>query len=664
MNRIKVGVVLMARLIGVAMLLNACGQGQEQEGGKVELTVSIPAPTLVAVSKTAGQTTTFAVVSSAVPADTSTATNLPGSSLLSPTASTPSVQAQSGSAPTFPTIVALTAAALTASPEATPSPAPTIAGQTAIAPTITTGPTPQPQPVSAAWAKDGVCYQIFVRSFFDSNGDGKGDLAGLISKLDYINDGQPGSTGSLGANCIWLMPVSQSPSYHGYDVTDYLKVNPDYGTNDDFKQLIREAHKRGIYVITDLVLNHTSSQHPWFQQALGDPKSPYRDWYIFSPTDPGYSGLDNQRVWHKNPAGEGYYFAVFDASLPDLNLRNPAVTRELYEVARFWLQDMGVDGFRLDAIRYLIEDGRFQVDTPETKAWLRDFKKYYTSVKPAAFTIGEDYNTYSQALAGFYPDQLDDYFEFSLAKSLLDSATLDNASFVKAAGVAYQNWPFQRFGTFLTNHDQNRVMSVLGNNIEKMRMAALAYLTLPGLPFVYYGEEIGMLGSKPDELIRTPMQWSGGPGAGFTTGQPWQTPNENASRVNVQTQEADPTSLLNLYRYLIKLRRATPALSHGSFVPLTTSQPAAAAYLRRAPGQEVLVLLNMSGQVVNNLKINLESSNLPPGQYLITTTLFNHNVGNVQPAILVIEPDGSIKNYEPLPTLPARSGLIVTLKKQ
>ena len=652
----------MTRLIVLAMLLNACGQSQE--GGSPLPTGSAPPATTIAPAiTTTGQATTGAVTSSAAlitASGTSIAltTNFP-----SVTAPVSSAQFQTSSAPTFLTIVALTAGALTASPEATPTSVPTIAGRTAIPPTFTTGPTPQPQPVSATWAKDGVCYQVFVRSFFDSNGDGKGDLTGLISKLDYINDGQPGSTKSLGANCIWLMPVTQSPSYHGYDVTDYLKVNSDYGTNDDFKRLIQEAHKRGIYIITDLVLNHTSSQHPWFQQALSDPKSPYRDWYIFSQTDPGYLGLDNQRVWHKNPNGEGYYFAVFDASLPDLNLRNPAVTKQLYEVARFWLQDMGVDGFRLDAIRYLIEDGRFQVDTPETKAWLRDFKKFYTSVKPNSFTIGEDYNTFSLALAGYYPDQLDDYFEFSLAKSLLDSATLDNANFVKAAGDAYQNWPFQRFGTFLTNHDQNRVMSALGNNLEKMKMAAIAYMTLPGLPFVYYGEEIGMLGVKPDELIRTPMQWSGGPGAGFTTGQPWQAPNENVGQVNVQTQEADPASLLNLYRRLIKLRRATPALAQGTFVPLNAGQSAVAAYLRRTAGQEVLVLLNMSDQAVNGLKINLEASDLPPGQYAVAAILLNENGGSATPASLVVEAGGAIKNYEPLFTLPARSGLIVTLKK-
>ncbi len=205
------------------------------------------------------------------------------------------------------------------------------------------------------WWNDTIFYEVFVRSFYDSvpaagsGGDGIGDLNGLIQKLDYLNDGNPATTNDLGVSGIWLMPIMASPSYHGYDVSDYYKVNPDYGTNDDFKRLMQEAHKRGIYVIVDLVLNHTSSQHPWFIESR-DPNSAKRDWYVWSKDKPEGTG------WHETPSG--YYYGYFSDGMPDLNYKNPAVTEEMHKVTQFWLADMGADGFRLDAVKYLYEDGR------------------------------------------------------------------------------------------------------------------------------------------------------------------------------------------------------------------------------------------------------------------------------------------------------------------
>ena len=210
------------------------------------------------------------------------------------------------------------------------------------------------------WKRGAVCYEIFVRSFYDSDGDGVGDLNGLIQKLDYINDGDPDSQRDLGARCIWLMPVAQSPSYHGYDVTNYYRVERDYGTNEDFKRLVVEAHQRGIRVLVDLVLNHASSEHPFFKDALLNADSPYRDWFVWSATHPGVRNPWGGDNWHRSPVRDEYYYGIFWEGMPDLNYENPEVTEAMQEAARYWLEDMGVDGFRLDAIKHIVENGQMQ----------------------------------------------------------------------------------------------------------------------------------------------------------------------------------------------------------------------------------------------------------------------------------------------------------------
>src|SRR5687767_12780971 len=262
------------------------------------------------------------------------------------------------------------------------------------------------------WWNDRVFYEIFVRSFYDSDGDGIGDLQGVIEKLDYLNDGDPDTTDDLGVTGIWLMPVMEAPSYHGYDVTDYRKVDPDYGTNEDFRRLVNEAHERGIIVITDFVVNHTSTEHPWFQDSVQGGE--HADWYVWSDTDPGTRGPSGQVVWH--PADNGrYYYAVFWEGQPDLNLANPDVKAEIYDVARFWLEDMGADGFRIDGARHIIEDEASQVDTPETIAWLTDFREHVRSINPDALVVGEVW-TSSSTVARYVPEALDLGFEFTLAE--------------------------------------------------------------------------------------------------------------------------------------------------------------------------------------------------------------------------------------------------------
>lgn len=544
------------------------------------------------------------------------------------------------------------------------------ASATAGAPVAAASPTPistpaappSAAPLAAGWWDDAVCYEIFVRSFRDSNGDGVGDLNGVIEKLDYINDGQPSAPGQqprdLGATCIWLMPIMQSTSYHGYDVADYYTVDDEYGSNDDFKRLVDEAHKRGINVVLDLVLNHTSSEHPWFQSALTDPNSPYRDWYIWSPSDPGYRGPWGDVAWHKSPARDEYYYGVFVAGMPDLNYRNPAVTAEARKISAFWLNEMGADGFRLDAIKHLIEADRVQEDTVETHAWLRDYDAFLQQTAPDSFTIGEIFNASPVTLRPYYPDQLDTYFQFDIGAKLITAAATGQAKqFVGSVRVADSTLPFQRWAPFLTNHDQERVMTTLGDDVSKAKLAATALLTLPGLPFVYYGEEIGMLGTKPDPQIRTPMQWASA-ADGFTTGQPWAAFQPNSATVNVAAQDEEADSLLNLYRRLIHLHAEQPALGHGSFTALTSSDNKLAAFLRQSDDQAVLVVINFGKDALTDAQISIEQSTLAAGEYQLEPLL-----GDQPGASLTVADGGAIAAYTPLDQLAPRTGYIFKLSK-
>ena len=390
------------------------------------------------------------------------------------------------------------------------------------------------------WKRGGVCYEIFVRSFFDSDGDGIGDLNGLTQKLDHVNDGDPRSTRSLGAKCIWLMPVAASPSYHGYDVKNYYRVNPEYGTNADFKRMVAQAHRRGIKVLVDLVLNHASSEHPYFKAALRDTASPYRDWFRFSRTKPDVTGPWGQQVWHKSSVRDEYYYGIFTAEMPDLNYQNADVRAEAAKVARFWLTEMGVDGFRLDAVSYLIEEGGALSHTRGTHTVLRDFAADVRRTAPGAYTVGEVWDSTGTVLP-YYPDQLDGYFAFELSDALLESVRTGTAAKLLPPYMRMQQaMPATRWSPFLRNHDQTRTVTALGGDLVAARLAAELLFTLPGLPFVYYGEEIGMGGDKPDPRLRTPMHWGTGRAAGFTTGNAWEPLQPDSLRANVAAQERDP----------------------------------------------------------------------------------------------------------------------------
>lgn len=518
-------------------------------------------------------------------------------------------------------------------------------------------PTVTPPAEETFWWNDTVFYQVFVRSFYDDDGDGIGDLAGLIQKLDYLNDGDPTTTDDLGVTGIWLMPIMESPSYHGYDVVDYYTVEQDYGTNEDFRTLIAEAHARGIRVIVDMVLNHTSSSHPWFINASAGPEAEYRDWYVWSNENPGYVGPWGQKVWHRR--GGAYYYGIFWEGMPDLNYHNPQVTEAMYEVTRFWLEEMGADGFRLDAVRYLIEDGPRQASTPQTHAWLADFDDFTDRIDPEVLTVGEVWADTIEVAHYIVNDELDLCFEFSLADAIVESVTVNTSTaFRYRLKTVLKAYPPGQYATFLTNHDQNRVMTQVGRNPDKARLAATVLLTLPGVPFIYYGEEIGMTGQKPDEKIRTPMQWSAEENAGFTTGRPWQPVNDDYKTVNVATQSADPDSLLNRYRRLIHLRNNHVALRRGELVPLESTCRPVYGFLRHFEGESILVLLNFAAREQTGCTFSLPAGNLAPGDYLVRELLTD-----VEAVRLTVDASGGFSNYAPLETLAPREGYILLLSE-
>ena len=462
------------------------------------------------------------------------------------------------------------------------------------------------------WARGAVFYEVFVRSFQDSDGDGKGDLAGLVSRLDYLNDGKPETTTDLGVDALWLMPVFKSPSYHGYDTIDYEAINPDYGTNAGFQRLLEEAHRRGIRVIVDLVVNHSGSGHPWFVSSASSPSSPYRDWYVWNPTDPGWKQPwgGNTGTWHRS--GDAYYYGVFWGGMPDLNWRTPALREEMKRVAAFWLA-RGVDGFRLDATRYLVENGAGggQQDTPETHAALKELAAHVRRSKPDAFVVGENWAD-TAVIATYYGskdvrggDELPASFDFPLSDRILRAVTEGNGALVAGKLDEVQRaYPAGAIDApFLTNHDQVRLATQLGRNAGRLRNAAAILLTVPGAPFLYYGEELGMQNGTTggDESKRTPMPWDGTAGGGFTTGTPWFPYAPGRDNANVAAQVGDPSSLLSRYRSLIRVRKEAPALAKGDLVLLS---PAAGvspvlAFLRTTATETLLVVHNLSDTFVS-----------------------------------------------------------------
>ncbi len=469
------------------------------------------------------------------------------------------------------------------------------------------------------WWRGAVFYEIFVRSFADARrgplaGDGIGDFEGLVEHLDYLNDGRGAAGNSLGVTAVWLMPIQPSPSYHGYDVSDYFGVNPEFGDIELCRRFVSEAHRRGIRVIIDLVLNHASSEHPLFRAALtASAGTEERKMFRFSELPENIVGPWDQRAWHR--AGDAFYYGVFSPQMPDWNFREPAVTEHHRRVARFWLEEIGVDGFRLDAVRYFVETGEELQDTEETRQWLREFTEYCHAVKPESFVVGEDTARSPEIARVIRGGSLDSAFEFDLSRAIYEAIrertpgilmqALRRLDSLYAGDAAWS--------TFLTNHDQERVRTQLGDSEVLARFAAKIAFTLPGVQFFYYGDELGMRGAKPDPELRTPMPWtSETPNAGFAKAgvKPWHALNGDFATINVASESLGPDSMLALYRKLVRLNASSPAIREGKRIDVAASDRRVYAAMRSSADEVVLVVANFADEAVHACTLSAAMSPL------------------------------------------------------
>lgn len=502
-------------------------------------------------------------------------------------------------------------------------------------------------PTGYRWWQTGIIYQVYPLSFKDTTGDGKGDLSGIIEKLDYVE--------WLGVNAIWLSPIYPSPmADYGYDVADYTDIDPAFGALDDLDRLVAEAHRRDIHVILDLVPNHTSDQHRWFQESRSSRDNPKRDWYIWHDPGPD-SGPPNNwlsvfggSAWEWDVATEQYYYHAFLKEQPDLNWRNPDVAAAMFDVMRFWL-DRGVDGFRVDVIWHIIKDAKFRDNPPNPE---HDGEPHdYGALVPAYSTDQpevHDVVTMMRSVTEEYEDRLligEIYlpvgelvtyygaegaglhlpFNFMLVTHPWDAREIA-ASMNEYLGALPENgWP----NWVLGNHDKSRIASRVGP--QRARVAAMLLLTAWGTPTIYYGDEIGMQdveipaaelkdtgGHRPPwssrDPERTPMQWRAAPHAGFTTGTPWLPIADNYRTVNVDVEQKDPTSMLRFYRQLIDLRQAEPALVVGAFAPVP-ARGDILTYRRGSGASQFLIVLNFGGTEV---EFELEGSG---GELILSTHL-------------------------------------------
>lgn len=504
------------------------------------------------------------------------------------------------------------------------------------------------------WWEERVWYLLFVRSFYDSDGDGIGDIQGIIEKLDYLNDGDPTTTDDLGITGIWLLPIVEAESYHGYDAVDYRAIEEDYGTEEDFRQLIEEAHARGIAVIVDYVINHTSDAHPWFEASESrDPQ--YSDWYLWEDEAPGYRGPWGQAdVWYRSNVRNQWYYAVFWSGMPDLNHENSAVTAEINDIARFWLEDLDVDGFRLDAIRYVIEDdvdGRpILADSPANRAYLADFNTYVHEVNPGAFTVGEILVSSTSVISNYVEDgSVDAAFEFALRDAMLSAAQLGNKRNIeRQLANTLREFPSGTFATVTTNHDDPRLFSTIGEDEGVNRVVINLMMTLPGIPFIYYGEEIGMASDSTtgggDINYRRPMQWDSTEFGGFSTVTPWQSLDTNFADYTVAGQTDDPESLLSYYRDLIALRNSQPALQYGDTTLVESTYRAAWGYLRYTEDETLLLILNLDDRESNDYTFSIEESHLTG----VSSVDVLYSTTDITPNLPEINESGGFTGYVPI----------------
>jgi maltose alpha-D-glucosyltransferase/alpha-amylase len=487
------------------------------------------------------------------------------------------------------------------------------------------------------WYKDAIIYEVHVRAFQDSNGDGIGDFPGLTSRLDYIRD--------LGVTAIWLLPFFESPLRDdGYDVADYRTINPSYGTMDDFCHFLGEAHSRGLRVICDLVLNHTSDQHPWFQRARSAPLGhPWRDYYVWSNTGSEYHGTRvifqdfEASNWTWDPVAGQYFWHRFYHHQPDLNYENPEVQREMIEVADFWLR-LGIDGFRLDAVPYLFEaEGTTCADLPETHAFLRELRAHIDEEFTGRALLAEA-NGWPEDTARYFGhgDECQLAFDFPLMPRLFLAVSSEDITPIleilrRTPGIPESG----SWALFLRNHDEltlemvteeerlamwaayapeerarinlgikRRLGPLLKHNQQLMRMMFSLLFSFEGTPVIYYGDEIGMgddLSLDDRDSVRTPMQWDATTNAGFSSADPDElylplvsNPSFSYHSVNVKAQDNDDSQLLSWLRWAINHRQASPALRRGKFHLLDSSNRAVLTFLRESPEERCLVLANFA----------------------------------------------------------------------
>jgi len=500
---------------------------------------------------------------------------------------------------------------------------------------------PKVETILQRWWQKTTIYQIYPRSFLDSNQDGIGDLPGIISKLDYLKE--------LGFETLWISPFFCSPQMDwGYDVSDYYAIAPEYGNLADAERLIHEVHKRGMRILFDLVMNHSSDQHPWFQESRSSKENPKRDWYIWrdgygSKPPNNWQAMTGGSGWHYDEGTNQWYYATFLPFQPDLNFRNTEVRDEMFKVARYWL-DKGVDGFRLDIFHCLFKDEQFRdnpfsfkivtenqtagffqkwtytLNQPETIKYARELRSLVDSYSPDRMLIGELFGA-DETIKGYLGERLDG-LNLVFLWDLMDLEV--NANFLRRVVRNYETMypepytPVYLFG----NHDRKRLFSKIGKDNHKAKLIAMFQFTARGVPVTYYGEEIGMaevfipakdaqdpIGQRyqwvPKFLAkllnlylnrdgcRTPMQWDDSHNAGFCTegADPWLPVHEDYEEVNVKAESSDSESLLSTYRALLQLRKQNKVLQEGEML-LLDSAPQILAYLRQVGQDQVLVLLN------------------------------------------------------------------------
>jgi len=488
------------------------------------------------------------------------------------------------------------------------------------------------------WYKDAVIYQVHVRAFYDSSGDGNGDFRGLAQKLDYLQD--------LGINAIWLMPFFPSPLRDdGYDISDYRSVNPTYGTLDDFKAFLAAAHQRNIRVIIEMVLNHTSDQHPWFQESRSSRDNLKRDWYVWSDTDSKYKGtriifLDTELSnWAWDPVSKQYYWHRFFGHQPDLNYDNPQVRDEMWSIMKFWLE-MGVDGFRLDAVPYLLErEGTNCENLPETHGVIRELRARVDKEFPGRMLLAEA-NQWPADLSAYFGsgDEFHMAFHFPLMPRMFMGVKLEDRKPITEILKQTPSIPDPcQWCLFLRNHDEltlemvtdmerdymydeyakekgmrlnlgirRRLAPLLDNDRRKIELMNGMLMSLPGTPIIYYGDEIGMgdnvnLGDRNG--VRTPMQWSGGWNGGFSEADPEMlysplmlNPVYGYQVINVYSQKRFDHSLLSWMKRLIRIKKTNPVLGRGSIEFLYPANHRVLAYTRKLGNETILVVNNLSSK--------------------------------------------------------------------